>query len=286
MRADIEKVMNLPEVKVESLGEQEIQGRGAYGLHAQGSNIDMTVWADSQTALPVRIEYRTPGQNLVIFRDFEFNVEMAESLFSMEIPEGYTLSEQHLDIKDINIDELLKDPQIYSETSVGAAYLVAGKVTDEWRVVAGDRIVSNSTATLSSWPKEASTMTLTFPYESVELESVTFGDTMVGYSKTEEGVYQLEMPFDEFSRGNTTIKYVYSFPIDTLETWAYGYKVKLKFPFPVTSYKLTAVLEPDCDYEHIEEPDLRNFPLFSLNGGSSKTEMGYCALPVKKRMPQ
>ena len=51
----------------------------------------MSVWGDPKTGLPVRIEMTMEIMpNLkVTMSDFEFNVDMDESLFSVEPPAGY-----------------------------------------------------------------------------------------------------------------------------------------------------------------------------------------------------
>ena len=45
-----------PGEKVESLGKKEIDGRVVVGFRTHNNMADMTLWADPQTARPVRIE--------------------------------------------------------------------------------------------------------------------------------------------------------------------------------------------------------------------------------------
>ncbi|MBN2180264.1 MAG: hypothetical protein JW715_00005, partial [Sedimentisphaerales bacterium] len=88
MRNVIIELQNDPDVSVESLGEKEIDGHMSQGLRATSSEGELTVWADSQTRLPIRIEQK--GRQIqFVCTDFQFDIEMDESLFSMEIPEGY-----------------------------------------------------------------------------------------------------------------------------------------------------------------------------------------------------
>ena len=88
IRNIINELQNDPNVSIEQLGEQEIDGRIATVFHATGPDGKLTIWADSQTALPIRLEQK--GRQIQFAcTDFQFDIEMDESLFSMEIPEGY-----------------------------------------------------------------------------------------------------------------------------------------------------------------------------------------------------
>ena len=42
--------------KAESLGNKEIDGRQAVGFRIHANEMDMTLWADPETAWPIRIE--------------------------------------------------------------------------------------------------------------------------------------------------------------------------------------------------------------------------------------
>jgi len=84
----ITDLQNNPDVLIEPLGEQELNGRNAIVFHAIGPDEELTIWADSQTALPIRTEQKWHQMQFTC-TDFQFDIEMDESLFSMEIPEGY-----------------------------------------------------------------------------------------------------------------------------------------------------------------------------------------------------
>ena len=88
MRNIITDLQNDPDFSVEPLGEKEIDGRIVKGFHATGPDEELTIWADPQTALPIRTEQKWHQMQFTC-TDFQFDIEMDESLFSMEIPEGY-----------------------------------------------------------------------------------------------------------------------------------------------------------------------------------------------------
>lgn len=77
----------------EDLGVKEVEGRMAQGFHAvYGEKNAFTVWADRETGLPIRIELRQPIlARTIVMSDFDFKVDLGESLFSTTAPEGYTV---------------------------------------------------------------------------------------------------------------------------------------------------------------------------------------------------
>ncbi len=86
----ITDVQNNPDFEAEKIGEKEIDGQKVVGFLAR----DLTIWADAETALPVRIEGHSPRLS-VIYKNFQFNVpvEELEPLVSMNVPDGYKLME-------------------------------------------------------------------------------------------------------------------------------------------------------------------------------------------------
>lgn len=94
MRNMITELQHDPDVSIESLGEKEIDGRMAQGFRAAGPEGDeLMIWADSQTSVPIRMELKW-RQAHSEFTGFEFDEVLDESLFSMDIPEGYSTMPQ------------------------------------------------------------------------------------------------------------------------------------------------------------------------------------------------
>jgi len=115
MRNMITELQNDPNVSVEPLGEKEIDGRIAQGLRATSPDGELTVWADPQTALPIRMEQKWRQMQFVC-TDFQFDIEMDESLFSMEIPEGYsTLPKAALSLTGSTEQDLIETLRIWAE---------------------------------------------------------------------------------------------------------------------------------------------------------------------------
>jgi hypothetical protein len=115
MRNIITDLQNDPDVSVEALGEKEMDGRVAKGFRATGPDGEVTVWADSKTTLPIRME-QTWRQMQFVCTNFQFDAEMDESLFSMEIPEGYSEPVQgELSIEGSNDEDLVTTLRIWAE---------------------------------------------------------------------------------------------------------------------------------------------------------------------------
>ncbi|MGA2062819.1 MAG: hypothetical protein ABSG67_20290, partial [Thermoguttaceae bacterium] len=91
-----------PDAQRESLGEKEIDGRRVVGFRLSIRGTVLSVWGDPETRVPVRLEATTalvPNCN-VTASDFEFNVPMDESLFSVEPPAGYTVVAKQIQPSD------------------------------------------------------------------------------------------------------------------------------------------------------------------------------------------
>ncbi len=81
--------------KPELLGRKEIDGHEAVGFSvrkAMNGMGDMTLWADPQTARPIRIELVAElGANVhMVMNNFRYDVDLEPSLFSLEPPAGYS----------------------------------------------------------------------------------------------------------------------------------------------------------------------------------------------------
>jgi outer membrane lipoprotein-sorting protein len=118
-----------PDVKRESLGEKDIDGRRVVGFRLSGRGLDkwppdtvMSLWGDPKTGLPVLIETTMAmAPNVkVTMSDFAFNVDMDESLFSVEPPAGYDVIQgPTIDVSPQEEKDLIDTFRYYSESSGG-----------------------------------------------------------------------------------------------------------------------------------------------------------------------
>lgn len=98
----------------QELGEQEIDGRKTIAFEARGPNEGVKIWADPETALPVRIEL-TLGQMFVILKNFEFDPPIDEALVSMKVPDGYTEKKTDIDLGNATEEDFIESLRIWAE---------------------------------------------------------------------------------------------------------------------------------------------------------------------------
>jgi hypothetical protein len=98
----------------ENLGEQEIDGQKAIVFEAGGPNEGLKIWADPETALPIRIEL-TLGQAFTVMKNFQFDPEIDESLVNMDVPDGYALAETEFDMTDVTEESFIESLRIWAK---------------------------------------------------------------------------------------------------------------------------------------------------------------------------
>jgi len=91
LRRLIQYALETEDDSVEYLGEQQINGDTAIGYRLIGpyDHGDIIIWADANTNLPIQIE-QSIGTEKAIVTDITYDIELDESLFSVEPPEGYS----------------------------------------------------------------------------------------------------------------------------------------------------------------------------------------------------
>ena len=115
-----------PDAKRESLGEKVIDGRQVVGFRISSPATVFEVWGDPKTGLPARVGWTTAAvpDVKVTMSDFEFNVDMDESLFSVEPPAGYEvgsffISTPTIDGSTTKEKDLIETLREYSRLSGG-----------------------------------------------------------------------------------------------------------------------------------------------------------------------
>jgi len=100
--------------QVEKIGEQVIDGQKAVVFVGRGQNEEVTIWADSETGHPLRIELRV-GQMYTIMKNFEFNAYVEDALVSMDIPDGYTLQKANIDVGNATEQDFIESLRIWAK---------------------------------------------------------------------------------------------------------------------------------------------------------------------------
>ena len=117
VRQQIHEAIGGSKDAVKELGRGEVDGRDAVGFRLRVRNSEMTVWADPVTALPIRVE-STSGilqpKSHHVLNNFRYNVDLDESLFSLEPPEGYTVQEMSMDASTPQERDFVEILRIYT----------------------------------------------------------------------------------------------------------------------------------------------------------------------------
>ena len=110
----VARMQDKAEFQVEDQGLEEIDGYDYIVFVAEGENETITIWVDPETDLPVRIKQKTPNMEFV-WDNLQFDVALDESLFSMEIPEGYVIQKSGIDFKKGNESAFIETLRIWAE---------------------------------------------------------------------------------------------------------------------------------------------------------------------------
>jgi len=114
LRSTILRLENKPDFQVDDQGLQEIEGQDYIVLVAESDKDTITIWADPETALPVRIEQKTPKMQIVC-NNLQFDVVLDESLFSMEVPDNYVIQKARIDFKESSESGFIESLRIWAE---------------------------------------------------------------------------------------------------------------------------------------------------------------------------
>lgn len=99
---------------VEKQGEEVIYGIECVVFVATGGDQTITIWADPETASPVRIEHETPNMQITC-ENMQFDVELDEARFSMEVPDGYVTQDAGIDFQDASESGFVETLRIWAE---------------------------------------------------------------------------------------------------------------------------------------------------------------------------
>ncbi|MHC4626661.1 MAG: hypothetical protein ACYTDV_06740, partial [Planctomycetota bacterium] len=110
-----EIIRQLQDGQVEELGEQVIEGQKTVVFVGRGQNEQVTIWADPQTALPIRIEAQIGQEFSFTMKNFEFDTDVDESLVSMEVPQGYALQKTDIELGNSTEKDFVESLRIWAE---------------------------------------------------------------------------------------------------------------------------------------------------------------------------
>ncbi|UCG47938.1 MAG: hypothetical protein JSU94_20970 [Phycisphaerales bacterium] len=110
VRNIVNETKDNPDVK--RLAKRDIEGRDVVGFQLKGRS-NLTIWADAETALPVRIEVILGGE-LMVLKNIEFPASIDESLVSMKPPAGYTMQGQSFDMTRFTEEDFIETLRVWA----------------------------------------------------------------------------------------------------------------------------------------------------------------------------
>jgi outer membrane lipoprotein-sorting protein len=114
IRMRILNAQPISDESVEFLGEQELDGQLAIGYHVRKPGLDATVWANSETKMPIRIEV-IDDPMVITMSNIVFDVELDESLFSLDVPDGYNVTTLRRDLSEPTEEDFIESFRIWAE---------------------------------------------------------------------------------------------------------------------------------------------------------------------------
>ncbi len=122
--ATLERLRTLPAQADTILGCREIDGRLLEGFQVRGEDATTTVWIDPDSGQLVRTELEFTGASgmNVILSDFQLDVPLEDSFFSLEPPEGYTPVEVSADASQVTERDFIELLRLWSNWTVDASF--------------------------------------------------------------------------------------------------------------------------------------------------------------------
>ena len=101
------------------LGEEDIEGVSTLKYLCDQAGLQLTVWTDPNSRMPIKVVMMdtadaSKAKLHVTFTNFVWNAELDESLFTLEIPDGYTIQKQAFDVSKSTEEDLAGLYRIYA----------------------------------------------------------------------------------------------------------------------------------------------------------------------------
>ncbi|UCG46347.1 MAG: hypothetical protein JSU94_12660 [Phycisphaerales bacterium] len=90
VRDILTKFKNNSDRPVQELGQGLIDSVKVVGFRVEGQDVQLTIWADPETTLPMHIEV-VRGKSGLVLENFVFDAPVESSQVSMDVPAGFTL---------------------------------------------------------------------------------------------------------------------------------------------------------------------------------------------------
>jgi len=131
----IAELRRLSDKKGESVGKKRIGEIDTDGFRVEDEGFTLTLWANPKTKMPVLIEVPLrvgEHDSLVTMSDFQLDPDLDDSLFRMELPEGYKL--RTLEVEEGKLeDDVVHLLRAYADKSEGKFPKSLSLVSADWQ---------------------------------------------------------------------------------------------------------------------------------------------------------
>jgi hypothetical protein len=120
----VEQLRALPAQASEVLGRREMDGRMLDGFVAREDDATTTVWIDPKTGRLLRAEMEfasAPGMSMTL-SDFQFDVVLDDSFFSLQPPAGYTPVPVSADASQVTEQDFIDFLRLWTNWTVDATF--------------------------------------------------------------------------------------------------------------------------------------------------------------------
>ncbi len=151
-----------------------------------------------------------------------------------------------------------------------------------WHFDDSDTVKAVSQVHIDKSSLTSSKLSLTLPYSSGTLDSVTINGDDANFTEAGKGKYKVNLPA-ELLMVDKELEVQWSFPFTVFEKKEWGYRTVLKGLIPVKGYALKMVIEDNSKYEFEDWMKPHGDSPFSATYETPKQNMGSCSLGVRER---
>ncbi|MCX5644725.1 MAG: DUF2092 domain-containing protein [Phycisphaerae bacterium] len=122
--ATVERLRALPAQASQALGRQEMDGRTLDGFVVREDDATTTVWIDPQTGQLVRAELEfasAPGMSMIL-SDFQLDVLLDDSFFTLQPPAGYVPVQVSADASQVGEQDFVEFLRLWTNWTVDATF--------------------------------------------------------------------------------------------------------------------------------------------------------------------
>lgn len=113
----IEQLREVREGSAELLGNEKINGKDTHKYRCNHPTAHYLIWVSSDSGLPARVEMSETaagaGDVKITLSDFQWNMPLDETLFTLDVPKGYALEEEAAPVNALDPTNFITTMKVY-----------------------------------------------------------------------------------------------------------------------------------------------------------------------------